>query len=338
MLEVAAAGDGGLVDRAHRWVRRLAPLMVRHSETSPQLPLCAAQTLGVTVQLTKMVLFAQLAAALSTDSGSKPLGQVIPLLVLTLAYWAYLRIFVPLASFVDMFGEVRLVGGCMRCCATLCCGVAVCLQVLWFVHGNRMQVQLRLQLCPGRTPVPPLEFATSPSLHPILMRAAGGQLRLRPGHLCVRPAGGGAARQQPAPHVSWGGSVELNWLCNGVDQPADSWSIASPPLLSSTHLSPTCPLPLWRSISFLLCPCHAATSWASPCSCSSCLACCALWYRGQSRWWPPAPSGSGAAGSPHPPTDSRRWCGRSWHRWAAWWQGVACYWLKHGGLRLAVAT
>jgi len=93
----------------------------------PNPHFCAAQTLGVTVQLTKMVLFAQLAAALSTDSGSKPLGQVIPLLVLTLAYWAYLRIFVPLASFVDMFGEVRLVG--WLCCAALwCCGVAVCLE------------------------------------------------------------------------------------------------------------------------------------------------------------------------------------------------------------------
>ena len=64
----------------------------------------------MTVQLTKMVLFAQMAAALSTSDssggGSRALGQVIPLLVLTLVYWAYLRLFVPLASFVDMFGEV----------------------------------------------------------------------------------------------------------------------------------------------------------------------------------------------------------------------------------------
>lgn len=71
----------------------------------------------MTVQLTKMVLFAQLAAALSVPSGSdsasssKGLGQVIPLLVLTVLYWAYLRIFVPLASLVDMFGEVGGFGG-----------------------------------------------------------------------------------------------------------------------------------------------------------------------------------------------------------------------------------
>ena len=68
----------------------------------------------MTVQLTKMVLFAQMAAALSTSDssggGSRALGQVIPLLVLTLVYWAYLRLFVPLASFVDMFGEVGAAG------------------------------------------------------------------------------------------------------------------------------------------------------------------------------------------------------------------------------------
>ncbi len=100
----------------------MSPLDAPSLRDLPPTPLCAAQTLGVTVQLTKMVLFAQLAAALSTDSGSKPLGQVIPLLVLTLAYWAYLRIFVPLASFVDMFGEVRPV----RCmCLCLCCAVVL---------------------------------------------------------------------------------------------------------------------------------------------------------------------------------------------------------------------
>lgn len=62
-----------------------------------------------------MVLFAQMAAVLSVTSesggGSRALAQVIPLLVLTLAYWVYLRLFVPLASFVDMFGEVGAGGG-----------------------------------------------------------------------------------------------------------------------------------------------------------------------------------------------------------------------------------
>lgn len=35
---------------------------------------------------------------------------MIPLLVLIVLYWTYMRLFVPMASFVDMVGEVR-VGG-----------------------------------------------------------------------------------------------------------------------------------------------------------------------------------------------------------------------------------
>lgn len=60
------------------------------------------------VQMTKMVLFAQLTAVLSSGGGStRALGQVIPLLVLTALYWAYMRIVVPMSRLVDLFGEVR---------------------------------------------------------------------------------------------------------------------------------------------------------------------------------------------------------------------------------------
>lgn len=65
------------------------------------------QTLGVTVQLLKLVLFAQLAAAFGASSSMSPLWQVVPLLVLIVLYWLYVRFFVPMASLVDTISEVR---------------------------------------------------------------------------------------------------------------------------------------------------------------------------------------------------------------------------------------
>jgi hypothetical protein len=61
----------------------------------------------VTVQLTKLVLFAQLAAVFGASEAVSPLWQVVPLLVLIVVYWAYFRFFVPMASFEDMVTEVR---------------------------------------------------------------------------------------------------------------------------------------------------------------------------------------------------------------------------------------
>jgi hypothetical protein len=64
----------------------------------------------VTVQLTKLVLFAQLAAVFGASEAISPLWQVVPLLVLIVVYWAYVRLFVPMASFCDMAAEVRRAG------------------------------------------------------------------------------------------------------------------------------------------------------------------------------------------------------------------------------------
>jgi hypothetical protein len=64
------------------------------------------QTLGVTVQLLKLALFAQLAAAFGASSSMSPLWQVVPLLVLIVLYWLYVRFFVPMASLVDTISEV----------------------------------------------------------------------------------------------------------------------------------------------------------------------------------------------------------------------------------------
>ena len=43
-----------------------------------------------------------------------PRPQVIPLLVLTVLYWIYMRVFIPLAAFGDMFGEVSRDSGRMH--------------------------------------------------------------------------------------------------------------------------------------------------------------------------------------------------------------------------------
>ncbi|PRW60718.1 hypothetical protein C2E21_0718 [Chlorella sorokiniana] len=115
---------------------RMVPLSPLESRRARAVQV--AKTLGVTVQLTKMVLFAQLAAALSASdssgSNSQAVWQVIPLLVLTVVYWAYLRIFVPLASFVDMFGEVV---SCACDLGTFVCGLLVA--VLPASNAHRLQ-------------------------------------------------------------------------------------------------------------------------------------------------------------------------------------------------------
>mgnify|MGYP001811098030 CR=1 FL=1 len=54
-------------------------------------------------------MFAQLAAVFgSVGAGANALWQVIPLLVLIVLYWAYVRFFVPLAFFADLAAEVSI--------------------------------------------------------------------------------------------------------------------------------------------------------------------------------------------------------------------------------------
>jgi hypothetical protein len=84
----------------------LLPVMNVFAHCIPTL----LQTLGVTVQLLKLVLFAQLAAAFGASSSVSPLWQVVPLLVLIVLYWLYVRFFVPMASLEDMVGEVSWFG------------------------------------------------------------------------------------------------------------------------------------------------------------------------------------------------------------------------------------
>jgi len=65
------------------------------------------QSLGIAVQLLKMVLFAQLASSVGGGEGKDALKEVVPLLALTTAYWLYVRIFVPLNKLADVLSEVR---------------------------------------------------------------------------------------------------------------------------------------------------------------------------------------------------------------------------------------
>jgi hypothetical protein len=74
------------------------------------------------VQLTKLVLFAQLAAVFGASEAISPLWQVVPLLVLIVVYWAYVRLFVPMASFCDMAAEIL---GCACDLGTFVCGIIV---------------------------------------------------------------------------------------------------------------------------------------------------------------------------------------------------------------------
>lgn len=87
------------------------------------------QSLGVAIQLLKLLLFAQLSAVLGSlggqsssssagEAGSSvtPLGQVIPLLVLIVLYWAYIRWAVPMADLWDLVAEVRAAGAGRRRC------------------------------------------------------------------------------------------------------------------------------------------------------------------------------------------------------------------------------
>lgn len=81
---------------------------------------CFPQSLGVAIQLLKLLLFAQLAGVLGSlggdasssaageaGGGASPLVQVVPLLALICAYWAYLRWAVPMADLWDLMAEVR---------------------------------------------------------------------------------------------------------------------------------------------------------------------------------------------------------------------------------------
>jgi len=79
-------------------------------------PCTTLQSLAVAVQLVKMVLFAQLAAAVGGGEGSSALREILPLLSLTVVYWIYVRVFVPLTTFFDVFSEVS--GTSFVCCGT----------------------------------------------------------------------------------------------------------------------------------------------------------------------------------------------------------------------------
>ncbi|KAL4433769.1 hypothetical protein ABPG75_000210 [Micractinium tetrahymenae] len=81
----------------------------------------AAQTLGVTLQLAKMVAFAQLAAVFSVSHGHGGLWQLTTLLVLILLYWAYVRLLAPLAA-PSLAAEII---SCACDLATFVCGIIV---------------------------------------------------------------------------------------------------------------------------------------------------------------------------------------------------------------------
>ncbi|PRW58310.1 hypothetical protein C2E21_3288 [Chlorella sorokiniana] len=101
----------------------------------------ATHTLGVSIQLLKLVLFAQLAAVLSsvgsgTSSKSAALWQIIPLLLLTVFYSVYVRLFVPLAGLPDLVGEIL---NCACDLGTCICGLMVaCLPVTRYNELNRL--------------------------------------------------------------------------------------------------------------------------------------------------------------------------------------------------------
>ncbi|PSC71772.1 T9SS C-terminal target domain-containing [Micractinium conductrix] len=79
--------------------------LVTATHTHAQQAHETAKTLGVSVQMLKLVLFAQLAATLGEREGSSALLQVIPLLSLTLLYWLYVRLFVPMNVVEDIIAE-----------------------------------------------------------------------------------------------------------------------------------------------------------------------------------------------------------------------------------------
>lgn len=129
------------------------------------------KTLGVALQLMKMVLFAQLASVLATagnpgtsssSGGATTLWQVIPLMTVTLLYWTYMRLFAPMASLADLAAEVRRHPQAARAATHV---PSVC--------------RLLAARLVRRTP--PLLLLPPPGAP-----CADHQLRVRRGHLCVR--------------------------------------------------------------------------------------------------------------------------------------------------------
>ena len=138
------------------------------------------QTLGVTIQLLKLVLFAQLAAVFGSSGAQSALWQVLPLLALICLYWAYVRVFVPMAHLADAVAEVsalQCTGGsgwrwhaaaAGRSPALLCLlerGVSVLVAVL--PSRQPLQQTPRMSL-PGFGLHPPPNTHTSPTIHRLL--------------------------------------------------------------------------------------------------------------------------------------------------------------------------
>jgi hypothetical protein len=137
------------------------------------------QTLGVTIQLLKLVLFAQLAAVFGSSGAQSALWQVLPLLALICLYLAYVRVFVPMAHLADAVAEVsalQCTGGRCIACTLAREQHSSCQKVPRLLKGGARQCWWHcagdIAMCGRPCALSPLSFSYAPTPHSNLLMQA----------------------------------------------------------------------------------------------------------------------------------------------------------------------